>query len=248
MVKASAPAARTAATRSARIDATRRPRPRLFGKSAPAGGDEVERLGFGRAVSENVDARAAHLGEGPALRLDLRRRSAEPRRMAAWLAGERQVARRACPRGAAAPPRRARRPSADQRRGRGRARLAQFGLARRRHDLHPRGCAGGANGGGQATEHSALSPTSLKPIWRNPSSRAISTRSSAFSTVASLRVNSEDEVHGPAAPPAVVRGVEASTAPRGNAQRTSGPRLCRGASFLLERRARFECPRAPENV
>ena len=35
----------------------------------------------------------------------------------------------------------------------------------------------------------ASAPTSLKPICFSPSDRAISTRSSAFSTVASLRVN-----------------------------------------------------------
>ena len=61
IVKASAPAARTALMRSAELTdpaTTTAPRSR---KPAPAGGDEVERLGLGRAVGENVDARASHV-------------------------------------------------------------------------------------------------------------------------------------------------------------------------------------------
>ena len=94
MVKASAPAARTAATRSGELTRSGDHDRAEIEKSAPAGGDEVERLGLGRAIGENVDARAAFCGEGPALRLDLRRGPAEPRRMAAGRAGERQIADR----------------------------------------------------------------------------------------------------------------------------------------------------------
>ena len=92
MVKASAPAARTAATRCGGIDRTGDDHRALVAKPAPAGGDEIERVGLGRAIGENVDARAALLRESPAVRLDLRRRAAEPRRMADGLAGERQIA------------------------------------------------------------------------------------------------------------------------------------------------------------
>ena len=94
MVKASAPAARTAATRSGELTLPATTTAPEVEKTAPAGGDEVERLGLGRAIGENVDARAAFRSEGAALRLDLKRRAAEPGRMASWRAGERQIAGR----------------------------------------------------------------------------------------------------------------------------------------------------------
>ena len=79
-----------------RIDAPRDHDRAETEKPTPAGGDEVERFGFGRAIGENVDAGAALCGEGAALRLDLRGGPAELRRMAARRAGERQIAAGNC--------------------------------------------------------------------------------------------------------------------------------------------------------
>ena len=59
MVKASAPAARMAALRSAELIEPAATTAPGAGEPAPAGGDKVDGLGFGRAVGENVDARAA---------------------------------------------------------------------------------------------------------------------------------------------------------------------------------------------
>src|SRR5208282_6344044 len=78
-----------------RIDRTRDDEHAPAAEAAPAGGDKVERLGLGRAIGENVDARAAFRGESLALRLDVPRRAAEPRRMADGPAGEGEIARRA---------------------------------------------------------------------------------------------------------------------------------------------------------
>ena len=88
--------------------------------------------------------------------------------MAARLAGERQIARRA----ALEDPQRlldmhAAHQQIDAEVAAKRDR-AQFGLARRRHDFHPRGCPGGANGGGQATEHRRLGADVLEADMAQP--------------------------------------------------------------------------------
>ena len=92
MVKASAPVARMAATRLPESTEPATTTTPFAPKPAPAGSDEVERLGFSCAIGENVDAGAALSREGPALRLDVRRRAAEPGRVVERPAGERQVA------------------------------------------------------------------------------------------------------------------------------------------------------------
>ena len=122
IVKASAPAARRAATRSAELTIPATTTVPGIGESAPAGGDKVERLCFGRAVGENVDAPAALFAKARHWASTSVGRSAEPRRMAARIARERQIARRAAFKDRVAPPRHARRPSASRRRDRGQAR------------------------------------------------------------------------------------------------------------------------------
>ena len=88
MVKASAPAARSVAIRSAEltlpatISCLSRP------SAAPRRAHEVQRLGRGRAVGEQVDAGASSREKGDRMRGDVGGRAAELRRMTFGKAGE----------------------------------------------------------------------------------------------------------------------------------------------------------------
>ena len=93
---------------------------------------------------------------------------------------------------------------------------AQFGLARRRHDLHPWT---GARGLGEWPRSGACSVgplrrlTSLKPMCRSPSAtRGVDEVEQRSRTVASLRVDIEDEVHAPTSAAAWLAGSKPTTA------------------------------------